>query len=84
MKKAILSILIVCMLMISTTVYAESNTKEQVQTDLVNVFLAIVYLDEQLEDATLIERIKIHMKVIALERELERLGAIYKELESSK
>lgn len=85
MKKFIVSLAIMIVLIGGNAVYAsEEQTKDQVQTELVNVFMAIMYLDQQLDDASLTERLKIHIKLIALEEELARLGEVYKELESSK
>lgn len=83
MKRAIISLLIVCMLMVSSSAYAqEQYTLEQVESEFVTAFIAILYLDKQLDEAELFERIKIHIKIIALEREMKRLAEIKKELES--
>lgn len=84
MKKVILVVMMMCMLIVPVSASAQKQYDlEQVNKDFLNVFMAIVYLDEKLENADLMERLKIHMKVYALEKELERLGAIKKELESA-
>lgn len=85
MKKTIISLLIICTLLMGTTVHAEKQyTLEQVESEFVTVFIAILYLDKKLDDATIIERVNIHIKIFGLEQEMKRLSEIKKELESSK
>ena len=84
MKKAIISLLIICTLMVSTTAYAEKDyTLEQVESEFVTVFVALLYLDKKLDDAAIIERVNIHIIIFGLKQEMKRLAEIKKELESS-
>lgn len=84
MKKVMIGLMIICMLMVSTTASAQKQyTLEQVESEFVTVFVALLYLDKKLDDAAIIERVNIHIKIFGLEQEMKRLAEIKKELESS-